>query len=161
MRAEGTVEIAASREATWDAITDPEVIVSCVPGAGGVTVETLGPTEFRLKTRIGQGITSFAIDARGELADLDRPDTGTCTIRASMAGNTVEALIRVDLAEAPAGTQAAWNADVSVKGPLAGMAGPFIEREAPGLIDRTIACLRERLEGAPGAAGPVGPAAEA
>lgn len=162
MRAEGTVEIAAPREATWDAITDPEVIVSCVPGAGGVTVESLGPTEFRMKTRIGSGLTSFGIDARGELSELERPDAGSCTIRASMAGNTVEALIHVDLADAPSGTRATWAADVSVKGPLAGMAAPFIEKEAPGLIDRTIACLRERLEGAaPDAAGSAGPAAQA
>ena len=146
MRTEGTAEIAASPEAVWSAITDPAVIASCVPVGDGVSVETLGPTTFRLRARIGQGFMRLAVDARGELTDLVRPVRGTCTVRASVAGNALEGVIHVMLSATRTGTHVAWDADVSLRGPLAGMAVTYIERDAPGLIDRTIACLRERVE---------------
>ncbi len=158
MRAEGTVEIAASPDATWAAVTDPDVIVSCVPGGERVSVESLGPTTFRVRARIGQGFMSLPVDARGELTDLVRPVHGTCTIGAAVAGNTLEGVIHLALSPTASGTHAAWDADVSLRGPLAGLAIPVIEREAPALIEQTIACLRERIESgasrAPGRAGP-------
>ena len=146
MRAEGTVEVAASPDTAWVAVTDPSVIVACVPGVEGVSVEAVGPATFRLRTRIGQGLLSLPVDARGELSDLERPVRGTCTISASMAGNALEGVIHVALSEAGPCTRAAWDAEVTLRGPLAGIAGQLVEREAPGLIERTIACLRERIE---------------
>lgn len=147
MRAEGTLEIAASRGSTWDALTDPAVLAGCVPGAGSVTVEPVGPTELALRGRIGQGLFSLPAEGRVELSDLVRPGAAAATLRGSVAGTALEANARVTLEEtAPDRTLLRWAADASIAGPLAGMAAPFLDREGPGLVERTLDCLRTRVE---------------
>lgn len=147
MRAEGTLEIGASRDATWDALTDPSVLAACVPGAGSVTIEPVGPTELALRGRIGQGLFSLPAEGRVQLNDLVRPGAAAASLRGSVAGTALEASARVVLEEpAPDRTLVRWTADASIAGPLAAMAGPFLDREGPGLVERTLACLRTRLE---------------
>ncbi len=151
MRAEGTLEIAASCGSTWDALTDPAVLARCVPGAGSLSVEPVGPTELALRGRIGQGFLSLPAEGRVELSDLSRPDAATATLRGSVAGTALEASARVTLEETASDrTLLRWAADASIAGPLAGMATPFLDREGPGLVERTLDCLRARLESATG-----------
>ena len=151
MRAEGMVEIAASCGSTWDALTDPVVLAGCVPGAGSVSIEPVGPAELALKGRIGQGFLSLPAEGRVELSDLVRPDAATATLRGSVAGTALEASARVTLEETgPERTLLRWAADASIAGPLAGMAAPFLDREGPGLVERTLDCLRIHVEAAAG-----------
>jgi carbon monoxide dehydrogenase subunit G len=147
MRAEGTLEIAVSRACAWDALTDPAVLAGCVPGAGSMSIEAAGPTELALRGRIGQGLLSLPAVGRVELSDLSRPTAAAAVLRGSVAGATLQASARVTLeAMAPDRTLLRWAADASLDGPLAGMAMPYLDREGPGLVARTLDRLRSRLE---------------
>lgn len=148
MRAEGSLEIAAPRDATWDALTDPSVVAACVPGAGGVALEVVGPAELILRGRIGSGFFSLPATGRVELSGLGRPERAAATLTGSAAGNAIEARAEMTLeALDPALTRVCWTADASISGSLAGMAGAYLDREGPAIVERTFACLRERLEG--------------
>ncbi len=150
MRAAGTLEIAASRSSTWDALTDPLVLAACVPGGASLAIEPVGPGELALRGRIGQGLFSLPAEGRLQLSDLSRPAAAAATLRGSVAGTALEASARVTLEEtAPDRTLLRWAADASIAGPLAGMAGPYLDREGPGLVERTLGCLRARLETEP------------
>lgn len=149
MRAEGSVEIAAPRDATWDALTDPRVVAACVPGAGSVGLDVVGPGELALRGRIGSGFFSLPAEGRVELSALERPGRAAATLTGSAAGNSLEARAEMSLEELGAArTRVRWTADATVVGSLAGMAGPYLEREGPGIVERTLACLRDRLESA-------------
>ncbi len=147
MRAEGSLEISASTEEAWDALTDPGVIVGCVPGGSGVTVEPVGPTELRLRGKIGQGFLRMSAEGRVELTDLDRPASSEARLHASLAGTSLEATVALALTSLePRLTRIAWTADATIAGPLAGMATPYVERDAPGVIARVLECVKSRLE---------------
>ncbi len=147
MHAEGTLEIAAAREATWDAVTDPQVLAPCVPGGGSLVIERADATVFTLRGRIGQGFLSLPVEGQVELSGLQRPSVAQAALRGSLAGTSLDATMLLALEDvAPGYTRLRWAADSSIVGPLAGMAQPYLDREGPGAIERTLECLRSRLE---------------
>ena len=147
MRAEGTLEIAAAREETWDAITDPAVLAACVPGAGSLTVERQNPTSFTLRGRVGQGFLSLPVEGRVDLTGLDRPSAVEAGLQGSAAGTSLDATVAMSLDDVAAGrTLVRWSADVNLTGSLAGMAQAYLDRDGAGMVQRTLECLRARLE---------------
>ena len=150
MRAEGSLEIAASAEEAWDALTNAEVIVGCVPGGSSVTVESVGPTELRLSGKIGQGFLRLKAEGHVDLTALDRPSAAEARLRASLAGTSLEATVALEFAALePRLTRVAWTADATIAGPLAGMATPYVERDGASVIARTLECVKARLEAGP------------
>lgn len=150
MRAEGSLEIAASAEQAWDALTDPAVIVGCVPGGSAITVEPVGPTELRLRGKIGQGFLSLSAEGQVDLTALDRPSSAEARLHASLAGTSLDGTVALAFATLePHLTRVAWTAEVTIAGSLAGMATPYVERDGPGVIARTLECVKSRLEAGP------------
>ena len=151
MHAEGSLEIAAPNDATWDALTDPDVLVACVPGGSAVSIERSGPSTLTLRGRIGQGLLSLPAQGQVELSGLERPSGAEARLTAGLAGTSFEAAVALALtALQPDLTRVAWTADASVAGPLAGMAAPYLDRDGPGVIARTLDCVKCRLESEPG-----------
>ena len=147
MHAEGALEIAAAREATWDIVTDPGALAACMPGAGSLVIERVGATAFALRGRIGQGFFSLPAEGQVDLSGLERPSAAQADLRGSIAGTSLDATVVLTLEEAtPGRTLLRWAADTSIAGPLAGMAQPYLDRDGPGLMQRTLECLRSRLE---------------
>ncbi len=52
--------LSMSRDRAWDLITDPEVVVSCVPGASVVSIDDDGTINGTLSLRLGPSETQFA-----------------------------------------------------------------------------------------------------
>jgi len=147
MRAEGTLEIAAAREDTWDAITDPAALAACVPGAGSLAIDRVSPTSFTLRGRVGQGFLSVSAEGRVDLSGLDRPSAAEAGLQGSAAGTSLDATVAMALEEAaPGRTLVRWTADATLTGPLAGMGQSYLDRDGPGMVLRTLECLRARLE---------------
>jgi uncharacterized protein len=146
MRADGELEIDASREATWDVLTDPDALVACVPGAGSLSIERVSATAFTLRGRVGQGFLKLPAEGQVELSGLARPASAEARLHGSAAGTSLEATVVMSLEEtAPQRTLLRWSADASIDGPLAGMAQPYLDREGPAVVQRTLDCLQARL----------------
>ena len=72
MDMKGEERIAASRQAVWAALNDPEILRQCIPGCE--TLEMKSPTELSatVKIKIGPVSASFAGDVT--LSNIDAPN---------------------------------------------------------------------------------------
>ena len=148
MHVEGTLVFEAGRQATWDVVTDPQVVLGCAPQVAGMQVRVVDETRVEVAGRVGPRFLSFPAFATVEVADRQAPDSLSIVVRGQAAGNTLEATASVTLAdgEVAGTTTVAWTADGSVTGSFAAMAEPRLERDAPAAIARVAECLKARVQ---------------
>lgn len=146
MHLSGETEIAAARQRVWETLTDPRQVAACVPGQPDVTV--IDERHLQVKAPVSKGWfrTTMVIDI--QLTDLQPPERATATASGTVMGGAVNATGGVELAElGPALTGVAWKADLTLGGMLAGFAG-MAEGPARDGVDKTLACLKAKLEAA-------------
>jgi uncharacterized protein len=154
----GTVEIAAPRQAVWDFLMDFEAVAACGPGVEHVT--RIDGTHAQVTARVGVGfITSrFTLDL--ELGEIQPPDRAELRGRGDAPGNQVEGRAEMRLSGPPEGpTRLDWEAGVEIFGHLAGIGGRLIDSTAQRLIGQSFDCIQARLAAMPPSA--TNPVAEA
>jgi uncharacterized protein len=67
----GEIQLAASREAVWTKLNDPDVLKACIPGCE--ELEKIGDQGFRATARMKVGPVSGRFRGKVELSDLDPP----------------------------------------------------------------------------------------
>src|SRR3990172_7596967 len=111
----GEVQLAASREAVWAKLNDPEVLKACIPGC-----EELEKTEdngFRATAKMKVGPVSARFKGKVALSDLDPPNgyrisgEGEGGVAGFAKGGA-----NVSLREDGAGTVLAYNVDAQIGG---------------------------------------------
>jgi len=146
MRMEGTFEVGAPRERVWRCITDPTLMVACIPGCEEIAPVDARRYRARVLVEVGPVKARFnlVVEVVEELpfervASVTRGEEGT---RASI----LSAENMVSLAEiGPALTEVRYSSDVSVTGRLAkyglGMMKKRVDRLGVEFAER----FRERI----------------
>ncbi len=119
MLVEGKFSVAAPRAAVWAAITDPTLMVACIPGCE--QIETIDPTHYKatlavevgpIKARFNLVVEVTRETPPESVASITRGEEGT---RASMlSAENLVALAEV----APAETEVSYRSEVSITGRL-------------------------------------------
>lgn len=144
MQLSGETEIAAPRQRVWDVLTDPHQVTGCVPG--DLKIEVIDERNLRVTAQVGNGFFQTTVTVEIELTDLDAPERATATATGSVMASPVIATGSLELEElGPNVTRTAWTADVTLGGMLVGFAG-MVQAPAQGGVDRTIECLKAKLE---------------
>ena len=133
MKVNGTATLNAPRDAVWVALNDPAVLVRTIPGCQ--QLEEVGPDAYRMT--LTAGVASIKGTYTGDVALTDQEQPGAFTLRATGAGapGTVQADVRVTLADAGDGTtRLDYDADAVVGGMIGGVgpAGAHRRREEDG-----------------------------
>jgi carbon monoxide dehydrogenase subunit G len=146
MNVQGTHHMAAPRDAVFDAIRDPRVLLAVIPGCEAV--EEVAPDEFegRISLRLPGAVGRYRTHVR--LVDVDAPERagldGTVDgPMGSIAGRAAFTL--AEDAAAPAGTTITWHGSGTIQGPLARLDGRFAERFAESLVEQGLRALDARL----------------
>ena len=138
MTMNGEVQLAASREAVWAKLNDPEVLKACIPGC-----EELEKTEdngFRATAKMKVGPVFGPLQAQGHpersrsaqwLQDLGRRRGGVAGF--AKGGATVA------LAEKDGGTLLSYNVEAQIGGKLAQLGQRLINGAAKKLADEFFA----------------------
>jgi carbon monoxide dehydrogenase subunit G len=124
MKVNGTATLNAPRDAVWVALNDPAVLVRTIPGCQ--QLEEVGPDAYRMT--LTAGVASIKGTYTGDVALTDQEQPGAFTLRATGAGapGTVQADVRVTLADAGGGTtRLDYDADAVVGGMIGGV-GPRV-----------------------------------
>jgi uncharacterized protein len=126
MQINGQTIIAASPEAVWRALNDPDVLRQCIPGCE--SLEKVSDTEFKatVSTKIGPMQTRF--NGAVTLTDLNPPHGYTISGAGSggVAGSA-KGGAKVRLEPVPEGTKLHWDVDAQVSGKLAQLGSRLIE----------------------------------
>ena len=147
MTMNGEVQLAASREAVWAKLNDPEVLKTCIPGC-----EELEKTEendgFRAVAKIKVGPVSARFKGRVTLSDLDPPNgykisgEGEGGVAGFAKGGAIVALTEKD-----GGTLLSYNVDAQIGGKLAQLGQRLINGAAKKLADEFFANFAKAVQG--------------
>jgi uncharacterized protein len=148
MRIEGSVTVAAPRQAVWDALQDPAVLARTLPGCE--TFEEVGPDAYR--ATITAGIASIKGTYLGDVALSDRVAPEQYRLHASGSGapGTVSADALVTLEEVEGGTRIGYAADAVVGGMIGGVGQRMISGVAKRMAGQFFAAVEREILGTAG-----------
>jgi uncharacterized protein len=150
MRIEGSVIVAAPRQAVWDALQDPAVLARTLPGCDAF--EEVGPDAYR--ATITAGVASIKGTYLGDVALSDRVAPEQYRLHASGSGapGTVSADALVTLEEVDGGTRIGYSADAVVGGMIGGVGQRMIAGVAKRMAGQFFAAVERDLLGVAGPA---------
>jgi len=150
MNIRGSRSLDAPREAVFDAICNPTVLLSVIPGCR--KIERVGDTEYRgeISLRLPGVVGTYRMVV--QLAEADPPSHGRLEgeVVGTLGSITGHASFR--LAEVDGGTTVEYDGSAVIGGPLARFDNRFVEGLAGSLIGQGMDNLNARLRGAPTAA---------
>jgi carbon monoxide dehydrogenase subunit G len=156
----GEERIAASREAVWGALNDPDVLRQCIPGCE--SLEMLSPTEMTARVKLQIGPVRATFQGKVSLSDLDPPNgyrisgEGQGGVAGYAKGGAA-----VRLTDDGGGTLLRYEAKADVGGKLAQLGSRLIDSTAKKLAGEFFEKFAALVGGpaqAPGDAAPAAPA---
>jgi uncharacterized protein len=132
MKVTGSATLHAPRDAVWVALNDPAVLVRTIPGCQ--QLEEVGQDSYRMT--LTAGVASIKGTYTGDVALTDQEQPGAFTLRATGAGapGTVQADVRVTLADEGGGTT---RLDYDADAVVGGMIGGVGQRVLAGVAKKT------------------------
>lgn len=169
-----SITVPGSPELVWRHLTQPELIVDCLPGASLTSSSEDGRThEGKMKVKLGALTVAYAGSA--EFVELD-PESQTLELRArgreKVGSGTASMTMRSALRSVDGGTEIDIDSDVQLTGKLVSMGRGMIGAVADELLDEFSTRLADTLQEAradedgedraegDGEAGATGPRAE-
>jgi carbon monoxide dehydrogenase subunit G len=120
MKITGNTTLHASRDRVWEALNDPEVLVRTIPGIQ--ELRTAGQDSYQMTLTAGVASIKGTYLGNVRLTDQHAPDSFILHAAGSGAPGTVDAKVRVTLAEAgDSQTRLEYDADAAVGGMIGGV----------------------------------------
>jgi uncharacterized protein len=159
MELQGSVNIPAAPEQVWQALNDPEVLRTCIPGCEEVRQISEKEMHARLMLKMGPVRANFV--GKVLLSDVRPPLGYTLNFEGSggSAGFARGSSV-ITLTPVADGTQLDYTAQASVAGKLGQIGGRLMDASARQLADRFFTALKAQLtetstEGQPVAVAPI------
>jgi carbon monoxide dehydrogenase subunit G len=146
MEMNGSREVPASVEATWNALNDPEVLKACI--AGCESIDKVSDNEYQVAMTARVGPVSAKFNGRIVLSDIVAPRSYTIKFDGQGgAAGFASGEAHVELLPAGSGTRIDYTAKAQVGGKLAQIGSRLVDGAAAKVADDFFARLAERLGG--------------
>lgn len=119
MKITGTDHLPLPVAPVWEALLDPRVLVSTIPGCS--RLEATGEHAYAMTVTAGVAAIKGTYDGSCVLSDLVEHESLTMRLQGAGAPGTVDATVTVRFAEHEAGTRIEWDADAVVGGMVGGV----------------------------------------
>ncbi len=127
--------VPASREATYDAMLDPEVLKSALPGCE--KLEEVGPNEYIATMTIGVAMIKGKYEGRVRIADENRPESFTMHIEGKGPQGQINGVGKLHFEEIDANsTRVTYQGDANVRGMLARIGSRVIQPAAKMIVGK-------------------------
>jgi len=144
----GEVRVAASQQAVWHALLDPDTLASIIPGCHGL--QQVSPTHLRAEVTLGVGPVRGRYQADVKLKDLLPGTSATLTGRAVGGLGSAAGKGHITLkSDGCGGTIVAFNYRGEIGGKAAAIAGRLLDGAARIVIHQFFAALARRVGAAP------------
>ena len=144
MEIKGEYRIAASREAVWLALNDPEMLKACIPGCE--EFEKDSDTDYRAKITATIGPVRARFNTTLSLEDLDPPQSYRIFGESKAAAGFGRGSAAVRLEDTGDGTLLYYDADFKVGGKLAQVGSRLVDGAARKMADDFFAEFSKRLD---------------
>ncbi len=132
LAAEGSVTIAASPEAVFAALTDPQSLARIIPGCSGL--QGIAPDRYRAEVVLGVGPVKARYTAEITLSALQPPHALCLEGRGESMLGAAQGKGTVRLEAAGAGTRLSYDYRTEVTGKIAAVGSRMLEGAARGVI---------------------------
>lgn len=145
--------VPAPQQAVWDALNDPEVLKTCVPGCE--SVERVSDTEFTVQMTAKVGPVSAKFKGRITLSDVNPPTSYTLAFdgQGGVAGfgkGKAAVTLSSAIEGGTKGTQLAYDVDAQVGGKLAQIGSRLVDGAAAKMADDFFERFSARFGPGPG-----------
>ncbi|MBV9086408.1 MAG: carbon monoxide dehydrogenase subunit G [Acidobacteriaceae bacterium] len=141
MNIEGSRDFAAPAESVYRALTDPAVLCKCIPGCE--KLEPVADNTFEAVLAVGVGSLKGRFNGRVTLQDTVPPTHYRIVFEGKGGPGFAKGNAEFNLSGADGQTSLHYVANVSVGGPLAGVAQRLIHSTAHMLAGRFFAALEK------------------
>ncbi len=144
MKLEGTYTFEAPREASWQALLDPEVLAAAMPGCEAL--EKIGDNEYKgmLKIRIGPVQGQF--EGLVTITDLNPPESYQMVVNGRGGPGIVSGRGQVQLEDQGDCTVLHYSGDADISGRITSVGQRLLDSSAKALTRQSLDALHEQIK---------------
>ena len=136
MKLAGDYLFAAAQKLVWDALLDPKVLASVLPGCERLDLTGENQYEGQLQIKVGPVQGSFL--GKVTLRDLNPPTSYSMEVDGRGAPGFVKATAKISLATEGESTRFSYDADAQVGGKIASVGQRLMESSARAIIKQSL-----------------------
>jgi carbon monoxide dehydrogenase subunit G len=141
---DGTLSIRATPEKTFEALSDPEFMISTIPDLQSSKI--LDKNHFEAKIKVGISVVRGAVDMKFEIRDQTGANHAKLIGDGSGAGSKMHIESVLDLSPDGSGTRMAWSADADLGGLIAGIGSQILKGQSERQVAEIFANIKAKLE---------------
>jgi len=146
MKFDGTVNIAAPRQKTWDFLTDANEVSQCVPGLESMEIIE-EDKRFKAIASVGFGSMKVRFVTDVEWLELDAPNVAQMKAHGTAPGSAVDATATMTLTDGADGsTDMHWETDALVSGQIASLANRLMPSVTKIITAAFFECAKKYIE---------------
>ena len=144
MQIQGSHTFQAPRQIVWQALLDPTILASALPG--GEALEKIGENEYKAAMKVRVGPVQGKFDGGIELTDINEPESYRMKVNGQGTPGFVNGEGDVRLEEADGATIMHYSGDVQVGGKIAGVGQRLIDSTAKSMIRQGLTALDAQIQ---------------
>lgn len=143
MKLAGNYTFDAPRDAVWNALFDPVILASVMPGCE--KLELVGDQEYEGVLKIKVGPVQGKFNGKIKLSDIEEPDSYSMDIDGRGAPGFVKATAKVSLSEEDGKTVLSYDSDAKVGGRVATVGQRLLDSSAKAITKQSLEGLDQRI----------------
>jgi carbon monoxide dehydrogenase subunit G len=141
---DGKYTINSSVEKTFESLTNPSFMVSCIPDLQSSNIQD--SDHFEAKIRVGISIVRGTVDMKFQLQDKRAPSHAKLVGEGSGAGSKMRIESVFDLSRVGNSTEMTWAADADLSGLIAGIGGSVLKGQSEKQVNQIFYNIKSKLE---------------
>lgn len=144
MRLEGAFTFEGSREEVWDAILDPKVLATALPGTQ--KMEKTGEDEYEAVMQIRVGPVSGVFNGKVVLKDKEFPHRYTMIVEGKGSAGFARGTSKVEFIAQKDGTLMKYEAEIEVGGRIANVGQRLLDTVGKSICRQSLNAINETLQ---------------
>ena len=144
MLLQGKFKLENDVETVWMFVSDPAKVIGCTPGLQNYTVGEGKRVSASVKVKIGFISSVFQTNSKMTSED-PAGHSASLELTGSGSGSAFHGLVGIKVTGSNSSSEVAWEADMSISGPLGSLARPLIEGNVKKIVDQLFDCVKGKL----------------
>jgi carbon monoxide dehydrogenase subunit G len=146
VKVEGTQTFSAPREVVWSVLNDPAQMAQTMPNVESFEVED--DRHWKANVAVPLGLGSLRMSINFDKTEEREPEYAKLKAKGTGVGALLSMETQFELADAAAGTDMHWQADVQIAGPVGAMGQRVIQPIVKQQVKQVLAALERQVQAA-------------
>ena len=142
MKVSGSYTFDLPAQKVWEALTDPAVLASCIPGCSGL--EAVGENQYQASLSVGVGPVRGNYNARVSILDMVPPQSYRLVVEGNGPTGFASGEAAINLVDQGNRTTVEVDSDAQVGGTVARVGQRLMGSVAKMMMDQLFTCLQEK-----------------